>query len=82
LMAQGIHKAPTDGLRAAAAITDRSGGYAGAVRAAFEEYRANREYVYGLEKRWPEEPFWRHRLGSHRLGLTHGRTGLPDPAGR
>ncbi|MEN3310545.1 MAG: hypothetical protein V7603_6747 [Micromonosporaceae bacterium] len=62
LMAQGIHKALADGIRAAGAI---AGGdpYATTV----DEYLANREYVYALEKRWPESDFWRRRQ------LTPGR---------
>jgi flavin-dependent dehydrogenase len=60
LMSQGIHKALTDGIRAAAALTDAA-PYAQPARTAFDEYLATREYLYALEKRWPDSPFWRRR---------------------
>src|SRR5205823_11778278 len=35
--------------------------YEGANRQAFAEYRAAHRAYYGVERRWPESPFWRRR---------------------
>lgn len=68
LAAQGIYKALEDGLEAArliAAALDRGGelggSHAAAMRARFDDYLANRNYFYGLERRWPDSDFWRRR---------------------
>jgi flavin-dependent dehydrogenase len=68
ISSQGIHNALHDGLRAAEAIAARIGGDAGApgayhesVAARFADYLANRNYFYGLERRWAGAPFWVRR---------------------
>jgi flavin-dependent dehydrogenase len=68
LCAQGIQRALEGGLKAAESIARSlgSGGsatsdYAEAVVAEFREYRLNRNFLYGLETRWPNSPFWRRR---------------------
>ena len=73
LAGQGIYKALADGIAAANTLAtalardgDLSGDFADRISAAFEEYRANRNYFYAQEQRWPTAAFWRHR---------HERTG-------
>jgi flavin-dependent dehydrogenase len=68
LSAQGLYKALADGLGGAGAIAAalKAGGpippaYAEAARLGFEEYLVNRNHFYGLERRWPDSPFWRSR---------------------
>jgi 2-polyprenyl-6-methoxyphenol hydroxylase-like FAD-dependent oxidoreductase len=68
LSAQGVYKALLDGMTAGAALADRIDGeathfdaYAKAVQDRFESYRANRAYLYGLEQRWADAPFWKRR---------------------
>ncbi|SHO66621.1 Dehydrogenase (flavoprotein) [Pseudoxanthobacter soli DSM 19599] len=68
LTAQGITKALMEGIAAAAAITDRQRGNAGAFAAyqaiAFARFTANlrlRAALYTAETRWPDKPFWRAR---------------------
>ena len=63
IAAQGIHKAISDGIaagrRSAAAIAgntleidpDR-------IQTGFRDYCLNRRHLYGLERRWPDAPFW------------------------
>jgi flavin-dependent dehydrogenase len=68
IAAQGIFKALADAADATeviAAAAGRSGpppwSYAEQVAARFEDYLANRAYLYGLERRWSDAPFWRQR---------------------
>jgi flavin-dependent dehydrogenase len=68
LAAQGIYKALDDGIAAAAHVAaalerggDLADGFAADARAGFDEYLANRNYFYGLERRWPTSAFWRCR---------------------
>ena len=64
-----------DGIRAAAAIAgdfDSHTRYAQYLDARYTEYVANRNYFYGLERRWPNSPFWRQR---------HARSGAVPSAG-
>jgi len=69
ISAQGIHKALGDALRAADAIAvwlecgdaralDR---YAAAVASRFDAYLHDRAYLYALERRWVDAPFWARR---------------------
>jgi 2-polyprenyl-6-methoxyphenol hydroxylase-like FAD-dependent oxidoreductase len=74
LAAQGIYKALEDGLEGAALIAaalrdggDLAGGYAETARARFDDYLVNRNYFYGLERRWPDSGFWRRRQGRAEL---------------
>ena len=70
ISSQGITKALCDGEAAAAAIADAlvSGGqarlldYQDRVFAGFRDYLRLRRHLYGLERRWPDAAFWRHRL--------------------
>lgn len=77
LSAQGIHKALADGIGGAEAIAAAlaTGSALGsehqqAVQSRFAEYLVNRNHFYGLERRWPDSPFWQRR---------HARTAL-EPA--
>jgi flavin-dependent dehydrogenase len=74
LAAQGICKAMTDGLEAAdviagalAAGTGLPQAFADRARARFDEYLENRNYFYGLERRWPDSAFWQRRQERTRL---------------
>lgn len=74
LAAQGIHKALADGLLAAAELdaalaagSALAPAYAQAAALRFEQYRINRDYFYGLERRWPDAPFWQRRHAHSRL---------------
>jgi flavin-dependent dehydrogenase len=69
ISAQGIVKALCDGEAAGAAIAAFIGGsgepplsaYQDAVFARFRDYLQLRQHLYGLERRWPQAPFWRNR---------------------
>lgn len=68
--AQGIVKALCDSEAAADAVTGFLAGmgeapllaYQDAVFARFRDYLRLRLHLYGLERRWPQSPFWRNRL--------------------
>lgn len=75
LSAQGIYKALADGIAGADAITsalatgsDLGTDYQQAVEFCFAEYLANRNYFYGLERRWPDSPFWQRRQARTEAG--------------
>ncbi|WP_311972218.1 tryptophan 7-halogenase [Bradyrhizobium campsiandrae] len=79
ISSQGIMNALGDGIRAAAAIIDVRDGhsdsivpYAKYLNGRYTDYVANRNYLYGLERRWPKSPFWRQR---------HARSGAMSPTG-
>jgi flavin-dependent dehydrogenase len=80
LAGQGIYKALSDGIAAAKTLvsalerdTELSSDFSDRIVAAFEEYRTNRNYFYGEERRWPAASFWQNR---------HERTALaPVPIG-
>ena len=68
LSAQGVYKALLDGIEAGGALADRINGqvsnfdgYAKAVQGRFETYKINRAYLYNLEQRWTDAPFWKQR---------------------
>lgn len=68
LSSRGIHTALEDGLRAGELVAARLAGDATAldghhpvVAARFADYLANRNWFYGLERRWQSAPFWRRR---------------------
>jgi flavin-dependent dehydrogenase len=64
ISSQGIHKALSDGIGAADAIASHTEAWVEfdlSIREAFEIYAANRNYLYGLENRWPDAPFWKTR---------------------
>ena len=68
--AQGIVKALCDGEAAADAIARFLAGtgevpllkYQDGVFARFTDYLRLRQHLYGLERRWPQSPFWKNRL--------------------
>ena len=68
--AQGIVKALCDGEAAADAIAGFFAGageaplleYQDGVFARFTDYLRLRQHLYGLERRWPQAPFWQNRL--------------------
>ncbi|WP_299410629.1 tryptophan 7-halogenase [Acaryochloris sp. IP29b_bin.148] len=68
IAAQGIYKGLSHGLLAADKVAawfmdnDRySSRFSELVKQQFANYRKNRMYVYGLERRWAESNFWRKR---------------------
>jgi flavin-dependent dehydrogenase len=68
ISSQGIHKALSDGVRAAQAIaaflqgsTQALDDYRAAMAPRFQHYLEGRNFFYGLEKRWPASPFWTTR---------------------
>lgn len=68
ISSQGIMSALEDGIRAAATIADAlngnsesNGRYAQYLDARYNDYVVIRNYLYGLERRWPKSPFWRRR---------------------
>lgn len=68
ISSQGIMSALEDGIRAAATIADAlngnsesNGRYAQYLDARYNDYVVTRNYLYGLERRWPKSPFWRRR---------------------
>jgi flavin-dependent dehydrogenase len=71
ISAQGIVKALCDGEAAADAIATSLAGagepallaYQDGIFARFRDYLRLRRHLYGLERRWPQAPFWRNRLG-------------------
>jgi flavin-dependent dehydrogenase len=68
ISSQGIHKALSDGVRAAQAVADVLQGdaqalrdYRAAMAPRFQQYLQGRNFFYGLEKRWPASSFWTTR---------------------
>lgn len=68
ISSQGIHKALSNGLQAAAVIaaflnghTNERGDYGTSVARRFDDYLKSRNYFYGVEQRWAESPFWKRR---------------------
>lgn len=77
--AQGIYRAIEDGIEAgehlAALLTggaEPPGSPHDARVARYREYLANRAYLYGLERRWPDAPFWRARSASPLVSTASG----------
>jgi flavin-dependent dehydrogenase len=68
LTSQGIYKALAGGLQAGDAIARRLAGetgdfsaYGESLSRSWQEYRRLRSYLYALEGRWPDQPFWQAR---------------------
>ena len=68
ISSQGIHKALSNGVHAAEIIAAFLAGdvetfsdYQSSVAGRFEDYLANRNYLYGMEQRWSASPFWSRR---------------------
>lgn len=64
--AQGIYKALHDGISVGRRIAGVRGADDGAdhpatIERRYREYQHNRAYIYGLERRWLDAPFWRDR---------------------
>ena len=79
LSSQGICSALAGGVAAAEAVVAAANSdaqaifrYADAVVARFEQYRANRNYFYGAETRWPDAPFWARRRARAQVRLAAG----------
>jgi flavin-dependent dehydrogenase len=71
ISSQGIHKALTDGVRAGEAVAASLRGsdikrdeYQSSLALRFRRYRENRNYFYGIERRWPTSAFWTKRRAS------------------
>jgi flavin-dependent dehydrogenase len=68
IAAQGIYKALRDAADATRTIAAAVGRrepppwrYGDRVAARFQDYLRNRAYLYGLERRWTDAPFWHER---------------------
>lgn len=68
ISSQGIYKALSNGIHAAEVISGCLGGdmagleeYQTAAVARFNDYLSNRNFFYGLERRWLESLFWKRR---------------------
>ena len=77
ISAQGIYKALSDGLQAAKVITSYFKGnamglsdYQSSIEARFDNYLNNRNYFYGLEKRWATSFFWQRRQERKALSIS------------
>jgi flavin-dependent dehydrogenase len=75
LSSQGIFNAMYTGMKAGAAIDAALGGdtagvaeYASRLGAIDAAYRRNLAAFYALERRWPDEPFWRRRHAGGEVG--------------
>jgi flavin-dependent dehydrogenase len=73
ISAQGIYKAMANGITAAKAILENISGnpqaiknYDAIVRLDYDNYIANKNYLYSQENRWPKSPFWKNRKSSIR----------------
>ena len=68
--AHGIYKGMNDGIEASDKIIaffqgeEDTDSFSDAVRKRYETYKRNRAYVYAIEQRWPETPFWGKRMSS------------------
>jgi 2-polyprenyl-6-methoxyphenol hydroxylase-like FAD-dependent oxidoreductase len=65
-IAQGLFKALADGVAAGQQVAQwiATGGAPGddtRSQAGFHDYNRTRAHLYGLERRWPDAPFWRTR---------------------
>jgi flavin-dependent dehydrogenase len=72
ISSQGIMNALEDGVRASTVVTralhgvlDGNKSYMEYISARYTDYLENRNYFYGLERRWRLSPFWRRRLARH-----------------
>ena len=79
ISSQGIYKALSDGIDAADAVAksmssnrDHHEAYDSAQKGRFEVYLANRNFLYSLEQRWSNFPFWKARQA--RTVVTGGGT--------
>jgi flavin-dependent dehydrogenase len=68
ISSQGIHKALSDGVRAGETIVAhlrggdiKRGEYQSSLALRFRQYLDNRNYLYGMERRWPASAFWTKR---------------------
>lgn len=68
ISSQGIYKALTSAIAAADAVCGQFSGsrdqlvhYDERRRCEFFDYQSVRQFFYGQENRWPEEPFWREQ---------------------
>lgn len=70
IMARGIYKGISDGLKGANKVvsffkndmTYVNNSFSEHIRQRYEQYRQNRIWTYAIERRWLDEPFWRDRL--------------------
>lgn len=78
---QGIHKALHDGLAVGRMLAGEPAtldDHTAVLERRYRDYRRIRDHVYGLERRWPDAPFWRERLADRSVP---GRgLGAPVPA--
>ena len=87
ISSQGIHKALSDGLRAAQAISAFLRGsdtglheYRSSTADRFQRYLEGRSFFYGLEQRWPASRFWNGRQGPLATPWRASADATPSPA--
>ena len=86
IVAQGIYKALSTAVSAAEVISnsfllgdDTTPEYDVEVKADFNAYLRNRNYLYEREQRWPEASFWKRRhIRTEIEPRIQSRTALPD----
>lgn len=85
LSSQGIFHALYTGMKggeAAARIlageADAGAQFAASLEAVWDGYRFHRAVYYGMERRWPDAPFWKRRLGPGAVPASRG-TGFAHP---
>ena len=70
IAAQGIYKALHDGIMAAEKVvsffenSSSTLDYSAIIKNRFQNYLKNKQYLYGLEQRWKNHPFWKERTAS------------------
>jgi flavin-dependent dehydrogenase len=76
ISSQGIYKALSSGLQAAAVVaallkggTNQLGDYESSLGRSFGYYLHNRNYFYGVERRWADAPFWKRRVQRTALSI-------------
>jgi flavin-dependent dehydrogenase len=86
LSSQGLFHALYTGLKGGEAAARMLGGdaeagpaFAARLEPVWEAYQFHRALYYGMERRWPDAPFWRRRLGADAI---HARAAQMSAAAR
>ena len=70
IAAQGIYKALNDGIMASEKVvayfnnTPTTLEYSSYIKERYQNYLKNKQYLYGMEQRWKNHPFWKERTAS------------------
>jgi flavin-dependent dehydrogenase len=80
LSSQGLFHALYTGMKGGEAAArmlagDEAAGpaFAAGLEPVWEAYQFHRAVYYGMERRWPDAPFWRRRLGADAIGARAAR---------